>query len=344
MHILVLRFSAIGDVALTLPVIRGLLLINPELKITLATNPMFKSFFRNIDRLKIFPADFRNKYKGFGGLLRFYWEISHSADYDYVIDLHGVIRSYVISMLFRINGKSVLRFDKGRSEKKDLISGQIFHPLKHTTERYLSVFHDLPIKTWIPTDAYFQYDQSFVKGIAVKYNRQPGEKWIGIAPFAKHALKVWPLENMKALMKMIIEKTDTRYFIFGGGDKELKAIDRMIEEFPGSVNAVKELDFNGELDLMKNLDVMISMDSANMHLASLAGVKTVTIWGATHPYAGFGAYHIQNALNIQISKEELDCRPCTVFGKGTCRRGDFACMKWQTPEKVLQEIEKAKLI
>ena len=61
-------------------------------------------------------------------------------------------------------------------------------------------------------------------------------------------------------------------------------------------------------------------------------------------HAGFGAYHTNNSLNIQISKEELDCRPCTVFGKGTCRRGDFACMNWLTPEKVYNEIRKAGIV
>ena len=343
-NILVLRFSAIGDVALTLPVIRGLLMINPELHITLLTKPMFASFFRDIERLTIFPADFKNKYGGFRGLLKLYWQLSHSADYDYIIDLHGVIRSYVLSALFRINGKNVYRIDKGRTDKKDLISGRIFHPLKHTTERYLDVFRYLPVKTWIPYDSYFSFNQVYLNRILELYKRKPGEKWIGVAPFARHQLKSWPLENMKSLMHMISQKAGVRYFIFGGGSKELNLIDQMIAEFPGSVNAVKELDFNRELDLMKNLDLMISMDSANMHMASFAGVKTVTIWGATHPYAGFGAYHTNNSLNIQISKEELDCRPCTVFGKGTCRRGDFACMHWLTPEKVYDEIRKAGII
>ena len=344
MHILVLRFSAIGDVALSLPVLRGLLQINPELKITLVTQPMFLAFFRDIDRLKLFPADFKTRYRGFAGLLRFYWQLSHSGDYDYVIDLHAVIRSYIISYLFQLKGKHVYRIDKGRSEKRDLISGNIFHPLKHTTQRYLDVFRNLPVKTWIPVDAFFNYEKTYINKIAERYSKTADEKWIGIAPFARHLLKSWPLGNMKSLMQMIQNKYKVRFFIFGGGARELEAIDTMINEFPGSVNAAKELDFNEELDLMKLLDIMISMDSANTHMASLAGVKTVTIWGATHPYAGFGAYHTNNALNIQISKEELDCRPCTVFGKGSCRRHDLACLHWLTPEKVYEDIRKAKVI
>ena len=341
MHLLVLRFSAIGDVALTLPVLRGLLIINPELRITLVSNEMFRSYFRNVDRLNLFPVDFKNKYQGIRGLVTLYRELSKIDDFDYVIDLHGVLRSYFLGFLFRFNGKHVLSIDKGRKEKKDLIKGKIFHPLKHTSERYLDVFRHLPLKTWIPTDSYFSFDPASIINLITRYPKKTGEFWIGIAPFSKHFLKNWPLENMKSLMRMMHEKSRVRYFIFGGGTKELTEIDHLIEEFPGSLNAAKEMNFNEELDLITQLDLMISMDSANMHIASLTGVKTVTIWGATHPYAGFSAYHSNNALDIQISKEELNCRPCSVFGKGTCRRGDFACMNWLTPQKVYQEIRKA---
>jgi ADP-heptose:LPS heptosyltransferase len=341
MHLLVFRFSAIGDVALTLPVLRGLLIINPELRITLVSNEMFRSYFRNIDRLTLFPVDFKNKYQGFRGLVRLYRELSKIDNYDYVIDLHGVLRSYVLGILFRLKGKHVFGIDKGRKEKSDLIKGNIFHPLKHTTERYLDVFRHLPLKTWIPYDSYFSFDPASILNLMNRYPKKTGEIWVGIAPFSKHPLKNWPLENMKSLMRNMGKKSRVRYFIFGGGSRELAEIDRLIEEFPGALNAAKELNFNDELDLITQLDLMISMDSANMHIASFSGVKTVTLWGATHPYAGFSAYHSNNALDIQISKEQLNCRPCSVFGKGTCRRKDFACMNWLTPEKVYQEIRKA---
>lgn len=343
-RLLVLRFSAIGDVALTLPVLRGLLEINSNLKITLVTRPMFTSFFRDVERLELFPADFKKKYSGIRGLIRLFRDLSGSGHYDYIIDLHDVIRSRFLCSLFRFRGKPVYRVDKGRHEKNDLIRGRIFHPLKHTTERYLDVFRQLPVKTWIPHDTYFNYDPVSVNKIPERYLKEPGVKWIGIAPFAKHVLKTWPLENMKSLMRMLGENTPMKFFIFGGGTRELAAIDRMAKEFPGAVNVAKELDFNGELDVMKHLDAMISMDSANMHMASLAGVHTITIWGATHPFAGFAAYHNNNALDIQISREELDCRPCSVFGKGTCRRGDLACLNWLTPEKVYQEIQRAGVL
>ncbi len=339
-----LRFSAIGDVALTLPVLRGLLIINPGLKITLVSDPMFSPFFREVDRLQLFPADFKNKYAGFRGLFRLSKDLSSSGEFDYVIDLHGVIRSYVLCLLFLLKGKHIYRIDKGRKDKRDLIRGRIFHPLKHTTQRYLDVFRHLPLKTWIPFDSYFNMDPATIEKLLQRIPKKTGEIWIGIAPFSKHFLKNWPLDYLKSLMRMLAGNKNIRFMIFGGGPKELAEIDRMIAEFPGSMNVARDLNFNEELDLISQLDVMISMDSANMHMASLAGVKTITIWGATHPYAGFSAYHTSNSLDIHITKEELNCRPCSVYGKGTCRRGDFACMNWLTPERVFQDIRKAGFV
>ena len=105
-----------------------------------------------------------------------------------------------------------------------------------------------------------------------------------------------------------------------------------------------ELSLGAEIALMQSMNIMITMDSSNMHLSSLSGVKTITLWGATHPYTGFEAYHQEEDRNFQISKKELSCRPCTVFGKGTCRRKDFACMQWLTPQLVFNKMINLNLL
>ena len=88
---------------------------------------------------------------------------------------------------------------------------------------------------------------------------------------------------------------------------------------------------------MSHLDVMLSMDSANMHLASLVATPVVSVWGATHPYAGFMGWN-QNPENvIQIP---LECRPCSIFGQKACLRGDYACMNRIAPETIVEQIEK----
>ena len=92
-----------------------------------------------------------------------------------------------------------------------------------------------------------------------------------------------------------------------------------------------------ELVLMSHLDVMVSMDSANMHLASLVHVPVVSVWGATHPYAGFMGWNQDDDMTVQV---QLPCRPCSVFGNKACYRGDMACMNRITPEMIINKVEK----
>jgi ADP-heptose:LPS heptosyltransferase len=94
---------------------------------------------------------------------------------------------------------------------------------------------------------------------------------------------------------------------------------------------------------MSKLDMMISMDSSNMHMAALVGTKVISIWGGTDPLSGFEAWMQPESFSIRIPTEELTCRPCTIYGKGECKRFDFACMNWLTPEMVYEKIEKLVL-
>jgi ADP-heptose:LPS heptosyltransferase len=93
---------------------------------------------------------------------------------------------------------------------------------------------------------------------------------------------------------------------------------------------------------MQNLDMMLCVDSSNMHLATLAGVPVVSIWGGTHPDVGFGPYRKGEESILQISRAELPCRPCSVYGRETCYVGGFPCLTRITSdsisEKILQQI------
>ena len=87
---------------------------------------------------------------------------------------------------------------------------------------------------------------------------------------------------------------------------------------------------------MSHLDVMLSMDSSNMHMASLTATPVVSVWGATHPYGGFMGWKQPAENAIQA---DLDCRPCSIYGKRPCRRGDLACMNLIRPEIIIEKIE-----
>ena len=86
---------------------------------------------------------------------------------------------------------------------------------------------------------------------------------------------------------------------------------------------------------MSHLDVMVSMDSANMHMASLVNIPVVSIWGATHPLAGFMGYHqsLDNAVQT-----DMDCRPCSIYGQKPCQFGDYRCMMAITPQMIVEKI------
>jgi len=101
---------------------------------------------------------------------------------------------------------------------------------------------------------------------------------------------------------------------------------------------VGKLNMSQELALMSQLDIMYSMDSANMHLASLVNTPVISLWGATHPYAGFMGWNQSTDNAIQV---DLSCRPCSVYGQKPCFRKDYACLFQITPEQIILRIENA---
>jgi ADP-heptose:LPS heptosyltransferase len=338
MRLLVIRTSAMGDVALTVPVLSGLRMQYPSVEIVMLTRQSFSPFFNSIDGLRLYHPDFRNRHKGIPGIFRLYRDIIRKGKIDHVIDLHNVLRSRLLSLFFGLRGIPVSVIDKGRREKKRLVSGKDRKQLKHSVERYCEVFAKAGFPVVPEKKALIMPSQSELTKISSLMSTED-ELNIGVAPFARHKLKVWPENNMALLLKMISGKHKSRFWLFGGKEDadKLKAFQAKV---PGSVNLEGTLSLEEELALMSKLDIMIAMDSSNMHMAALTGTKVISIWGGTDLFCGFGAWMQDESFSIRISVDELTCRPCTVYGKGECKRGDFACMNWLTPEKVFEKIEK----
>ncbi len=339
MRLLVIRTSAMGDVALTTPVLSGFRSQYPDIELVLLTRASFGPFFTSIDGLRLFFPDFKKRHKGFSGLVRLFRDLSRDGQFDYVVDLHDVLRSKVLRLFFRLSGVPVTVIDKGRSEKRAIISGKQKTRLKHSVERYCDAFS----KAGFPvTPAKGPWIIPSAEAIMKTGSMTDKKLNIGVAPFAKHKLKMWPEENMIRLLGLISEKHNTKFWLFGGYDESerLAAFQSRIDD---SVNLAGKLSLDEELAFMSKLDLMIAMDSSNMHMAALVGNRVISIWGGTDPLSGFSAWMQPDNFSIRIPSEELTCRPCTTFGKGECRRGDLACMKWQTPEMVFQKIEKLVL-
>ena len=341
MKLLVIRFSAMGDVALTVPVIRGMLEANPDLKITFVTNSRFEPFFNAIEGLTVYGVDL-SEYKGLKGLRKLYRELKALEQWDAIIDLHSVMRSWIIGAFFRLSGKKVYRIDKGREEKAELVSGDKskFHQLKHTTERYLDVFKlyglEAEVKhgpVLIPNkEAEARLDNFFKSNGLVKKG-----KWLGLAPFSVHRQKTWPIEKVKQLIAELDQQADVVIFLLGGlGESEtLKAL---AAEYRSCRNMAGVFSLEEEIALMYRLDAMIAMDSFNMHLAALCDTKVVSIWGGTHYYAGFGPLNDNLKNIVEADPLELTCRPCSVFGGKPCHRGDWACLEQIEPAAVLDKL------
>ncbi len=341
MRLLVIRTSAMGDVALTTLVLRGIREKYPDTELTLVTMKAFSPFFHSINGLELFFPDFKIRHKGIAGLFRLFTDIRKSGTFDYVIDLHDVLRTKILRSLFRLTGIPVSVIDKGRSEKRALINGRKKIQLKHTVQRYQEVFAKAgfdakpPEGPWIvpPREAVTRALE--ISGITAGLN-------IGVAPYTKHELKMWPEESMVTLLRMI-SKSYAKFWLFGGPE-ESDLLESFQKKIPGSVNLAGKLNLEEELAVMTKLSFMIAMDSSNMHMAALVGTNVISIWGATDPLMGFAAWMQPKDHFISISIEELTCRPCTVYGKGECWRGDHACMEWLTPKMVYDKIRATGLL
>lgn len=341
MKVLVIRFSAMGDVAMTVPALRGVLEANSELELTMVTNAAFQPMFNEIERLQLYVVRLKD-YSGLLGLRRLFRELKELEKWDAVLDLHSVMRSWIIGGFFRLNGVPVYRIDKGREEKAELVKkhGKNLRQLKHSSERYLDVFKACGLDgklasgpVIIPKAESKEQLDRFLDSNGLKKE----ESWIGIAPFSVHRQKTWPLEKVSALIARLVNSGDNQIFLFGGPD-EATALKGLCNGHSNCRNMAGVLSLSEEIALVHELDVMIAMDSFNMHLAALCGTKVVSIWGGTHHYAGFGPLN-NNVKNIvEINPLQLTCRPCSVFGSKPCYRGDWACLERIEVDDVLAKL------
>ena len=323
-----------GDVAMTVPVIKNVLEQNPELQITVVSNDFLEPLFEGIERCQFYPAYLRGQHKGIFGMFRLFRALKNLAHFDAVVDLHSVLRSHLLSVFFKLKGLTIATLDKGRAEKKALTrrDQKIFFALSSMHERYASVFREIGFPVLLDHARPIHFKKQIP--IALQAVFSSGKKVIGVAPFAQYEEKMYPIEKMK---KVVGQLTAANYtvLLFGGGKMESAILQQWEQEIFSAFNVAGKYSFKDELAIISNLDQMISMDSANMHLASLFNVPVVSIWGATHPYAGFNGWGQPDKSIVQL---ELACRPCSVFGNKACYRGDHACMQGIGEELIVQKI------
>lgn len=335
-HILIFRLSAMGDVAMTVPVIRALVDQHPEVKVTVVSRPFFKPFFENLPNVSFFGIDLKKKHKGLVGLWRLYRDLK-KLEVDYFADFHNVLRSKVVRTFFKISGTPTAVLDKGRAAKKALtrVENKIFKPVQSMVDNHVNTLGKLGFKVSLDNPAF-----PCTPALLPELKKHTGEKdsfWIGIAPFAQYNSKVYPLDLMQEVIDILSERERSKIFLFGGGEKEIAMLNQLKRDNYNVVVIAGKVKLNAELNLIQHLDVMLSMDSGNAHIAAMYGKKVITLWGATHPYAGFAPFHQPMDYCITSNREQYPLLPTSIYGNKEVEGYENA-MRSIAPQRVVDKI------
>ncbi len=339
-NVLIARYSALGDVAMTVPVVYSACAAYPSVRFVMITQQVASSLFVNApDNLVVIGVDVKEEYHGPLGQWRLLKQLYQKYQIDAFVDLHDVIRTHILALHCLFLGIPVHRIWKGRESKRELTRrrNKRLHPLCSSRARYFKVFRRFG----------FKFEESFTSIFATPVDqacfaditapKAADETWIAVAPFAKHKGKIYPVERMEDVVRRLAESGNNRLFLFGGGEEEKEILRKWAEKYANVLSmAERKHGFPKELALLSCMDVMISMDSANMHLASLVRLPVVSVWGATHPFCGFTGWKQSPDNEVQL---DLPCRPCSVFGNRPCFRGDYACLNGITPEMILEKVD-----
>lgn len=336
-HILVIRLSAMGDVAMTLPVLRKVQETYPQLRFTILTRKFFAPLFEELPGVEVFEADVKGRHKGLAGLRRLTGEL-RAREIDAVADLHNVLRSSILKQFFQLYGIPVKQLDKGRAEKKALTRKEKkdFRQLKTTHCRYADVFAALgyPIKL---------SDQAFPPKMTLSPTVREiagtgAQKWLGIAPFAQHNSKMYPQDLMKKVLKALEAHKNLKIFLFGAGESEATVLQQWEQDFPQVVNMAGKVRFREELALISNLDAMLSMDSGNGHLAANYDIPVISLWGLTHPYTGFAPFGQPASNSLLPDLKQYPQIPTSIYGN-KIPDGYYDVMRSIPPTRVVEKIE-----
>jgi ADP-heptose:LPS heptosyltransferase len=325
-----------GDVAMTVPVLRVLSQNYPNLKITVLSRAFLKPLFEDIPNVNFYAADVYGKHKGVLGLYHLAKELK-ALHIDAVADFHNVTRSKILRFYLKLLGVSKLnKIDKGRAEKKALVKVAIKNAkqLKSTFERYIAVLSKLNLKVNLKKHQFPIKKTLSNKLIDIVGQKQT--KWIGIAPFAQYESKSYPLDLIEQVIESLTKK-GYQILLFGGGDKEVSLLDEIASKHLNTINVAGTIKLKDELTLISHLDIMLAMDSANAHLAAMQGIPVITLWGATHPYAGFMPFNqpFENALLPDLDKYPK--LPCSIYGNKVCS-GYETAMRSISPDKIASTI------
>ena len=320
---------------MTVPIVDSLSRLQQDDTFVVVCRKRLQAMFFGMKNVETVTADFTGQRHGMRGVVSLYRELHRRYRIDAVIDLQDVLRTRLLSALLRIAGVPVYRIDYGRREKRRLRfrGWQQSKQLPTEFERYAQTFQ----KSGLKTDEHFRalpVNATAAAAVEERYGRKQGS-WIGIAPFAKSKTNMLPYRITKEVMQHYAGLPDTRVWLFGAGEIECEILRQWASVLPNVVSVAGQLPLEEELELMRKLDVMLCMDSANQHLASIVGLRAVSVWCGTHPYTGFYGWNQRSEDRLEMP---LSCRPCTNHGRNRCLYGNYLCKQF-TAEEVIRKMD-----
>ena len=321
MKILIVRFSSIGDIVLTSPVIR---IAKNQLAadVHYLTKHSFKSIISknpNID--KIFTID-KNINEVIDNL--------KSENYDYIIDLHNSLRSKILK--FKLNIKS-FSVTKANYNKWQMVNFKRKHiSIPHIVNRYVDTLKRLgAINDQHGLDFFYTKDVNLSKDYKIP------DSYICISLGAKHFTKKIPTE----LLTDIISGLNKNIVLIGGNDVIEESKNIVSNTNKSILNLAGKLNLHQSAQVIDNSNLVLSSDTGMMHIAAALQKRIVVIWGNTVPEFGMYPYYGQNDIkHINIEVEDLKCRPCSKIGFRECPKEHFNCMLQHKDEKIISSIIK----
>ena len=337
-RILVIRTSALGDIAMVYPVLKALTSSHPSLAISFLCPAKWQPIFSDIPQLEFIPFD-KRKHGDWRGLLFLTFRLRWKG-FQSVVDLHNVLRSEYIKRGLQFMGLKGYTLDKGRKEKQALIreENKELNPLKSMHQRYAEVFEKAGFNLKLE-----QAPLAKGREVPEMIREQIGPDelpWVGFAPFAAHAGKRYPTELSRELVQRLDRNGKCKVLLFGGGMEEAE----ILKEWEGIssgrvINLAECLSFADELAVISQLSLMISMDSGNGHLAANFGIPVLTLWGVTHPYLGYAPFGQSENYQLLSDRKQYPLIPTSVYGK-KIPEGYENVMESISVEKVFRKILK----
>lgn len=337
-NVLVMRLSVLGNVAMTIPVLYPVCKANPDTRFIMLTKMWPATMFHDRPaNLKVVDFDVKGNHSGLFGLLKLSAQLYKLYDIDAVADLHNLRGTKIIDAYMRARGAKVAGLDREKSKRKALVTHKTNEPVTPIHERYRNVFKQLGLEA--PDNFTHLYDGRDWPVSPIVLDKEPGQRWIAISPFSSHRNKAYPLDQMEKVIAELTKHENYWIFLMGGGKAEKIALRSIARKYKNVVSMAEvKHKFIDEYALFAKCDLMLTMESANMHLASLVDLQAMTIWGPTSSACGYLGYNQIVEDDIQL---DMPCRPCSISGDKPCKFKDYRCLKNISPEYIAKHVIEA---